>query len=513
MSDGCSSNGPPVDLDCADPAYRAAHPDECRNFTLLILKPEYSLVESGDTVTFHVFLRANGVEVELFNGLTWDSSNSSAAIIGPTGIATGVFTGSTTISVEWQNLSAFAQIDCVASCEDVHQSFSLLIDNSKSMGQGFSGGYPSKLAFSKSVASDFTETINYSKDQVSVAKFADARELLEDWTTDTVAARAAITSITTTTEQTNLADALQGAVDHFTTSGISGVRVIVLFSDGEYTGADPVPIARAFRESGGFLVVVATRAWGDAFITLAEMASGGFLLSAYAASAARILSDLSSLKSYMCSGDCSPAPGIAPHAKLNYTEFLNWDVVAGCVDLVGLDQWDVRPGNGLYVDMQGTLDIPGGVPGLGAIQSKDEFTFTAGEDYQFTISVGGSTARGTSGLWSIRIRVGDELDVSVDVVISNMPFTPNVYAWTPASTHTGRITIEQTFIPVSATQNVGTCIDEITLENLTTPETLLYDNFDSENPTEIPPSLGYYGGCATIEPQTADPTPPVRLIE
>lgn len=42
-------------------------------------------------------------------------------------------------------------------------------------------------------------------------------------------------------------------------------------------------------------------------------------------------------------------------AILNYNGFTNWRVTNGTVDLIGVgSQWDFQPGNGLYVDLDGS---------------------------------------------------------------------------------------------------------------------------------------------------------------
>jgi hypothetical protein len=514
MSTGCSDVTPPVDPRCDDPIFREANPELCKYHPQLILAPSYALTEPGSNVTYIVLLRANGVETEITKGLEWTSSNLLAAEVSQEGVATGVQAGQTTISVTWQDLSAQAQLDVVGSCQETHQNFRIVIDHSKSMGQAFSSSYATKLSFSKSIAADFVNTINFSKDQVGVSQFADEYGDLQPWTTDADDARAAINSIALVQEKTDLAGALSAAIESF--EGETGVRVIVLFTDGEWTGDDPKPIAQSFRESGGFLVIVATRSWGDFFTDLLQMASSGFLLSAYGATQSDILTSLSGLKSFLCSGSCSPEPGTAPHAQLNYEGFINWDVFQGRVDLVGLGIWDVLTDgadHGLYVDLQGTWSAP--TDELGGISSKADFTFTAGEDYKFTIGVAGNW-RGAFGAFVIRIRCGDELDEEITVEDPWEAMTPREFTWTPASTHTGKIIIEQLSRPAGVISNVGLLIDDITLENLTNAEALLFDDFNEENPTTIEPSPGYGYGCLETPPgsQSADPSPPTpRVVE
>jgi hypothetical protein len=43
----------------------------------------------------------------------------------------------------------------------------------------------------------------------------------------------------------------------------------------------------------------------------------------------------------------------------NWTNFANWNVVAGCVDLHGNGFHDVQPGRGLYVDLDGSCAAAG----------------------------------------------------------------------------------------------------------------------------------------------------------
>lgn len=547
---GCSEDTPPIDSNCADPAYRAAHPDECDGFPILILQPEYTLTEPGQTVNYIVILIANGKQITLDTGLTFTSSNESVAEINALGVATGVSPGTCSISVTWEDLSANAQLEVVHSCQETNQRFAILIDNSASMGQTFSPAYGTKLAFSKSVAADFCDSINYSKDSVSVWKFGDTATQLydgSDFGTNATLARAAINSIALSTQKTDLTSALEDVIASFPSDG---VRVIVLFTDGEWTGVDPHAVAAAFKATGGFLVIVATESWGEFYQDMAEIVSGGFLLSAYDDTEGDIIGSLAGLKSFICSGSCSPEPGTAPYAQLNYTDFINWDASrvirdedgneideifpddpgqelddegrpAGYPDLVGLGVFDKQPGNGLYVDLQGTgasgYPKPGQPFGYGRLTSKEEFEFEDGKQYRFTLDVGGSASG--FGTWTIRVRVGDGVDELITITQGAgqiiTPFAPHEFEWTQSGNLTGRIIIEQTVISASGWTNVGTLIDDVLLENVTDVATMLEDNFDSENPTEIPQSPSYYG-CIDTPPgaQDAAPNPPTpRLAE
>lgn len=508
---GCSL--PPIDIRCADPAYRAEHPDECANFPILMLQPEYALTEPGKNVTYKVILHANGTQIELTQGLEFTSSNVGVAVIYDN-VATGVTPGTTTISVTWQDLSAHAQLEVVASCAETNQHFAVVIDNSKSMGQAFSAAYATKLSFSKQIARDFIASINTSKDDFSVWKFSDSPSRLYDFGTDIPDGQAAVQSIAGGNGKTNITEMLEEVISEFPATG---VRVIVLFTDFEWTGEDPHAICQQFKDSGGFLVVVATESWGEFFQDAAECASGGFLLSAYDDTEDSISETLAGLKSFICSAGCAPEPGTAPMAELNYTDFINWNVTQGRVDLVGLGLWDVQPGHGLYVDLQGTGDAgypnPGQDFGFGQLTSKVDYDFEDGKDYKFSLMVGGSTTAATAGTWTIRIRVGDGVDEEVTITVGNEAFALYEFEWTQVGAFSGPIIIEQT--AQSGHHNVGTVIDDILLENLTDVVTMLDDDFDEENPTLIPPSYQPYG-CLETPPgsQAASPEPPTpRIVE
>jgi len=56
----------------------------------------------------------------------------------------------------------------------------------------------------------------------------------------------------------------------------------------------------------------------------------------------------------------------------NWTGFVNWNVVDGCVDLHGNGFWDVQRGHGLYVDLDGSCWA------AGTIESKAEFSLSPG---------------------------------------------------------------------------------------------------------------------------------------
>ena len=62
-------------------------------------------------------------------------------------------------------------------------------------------------------------------------------------------------------------------------------------------------------------------------------------------------------------------------AALNYTGFANWTVYSGTVDLIGNGSYDFLPGDGLYVDLDGSTSD------AGVLTTKQSFNFTAGSQY------------------------------------------------------------------------------------------------------------------------------------
>ncbi len=514
---------PSVDDRCADPAFYAEHPELCAGYAILILKPAFALTTPGGTVQYKTYLRASGDEVEVTNGLAYAVGDVTKAIIEvDDGLLTGVAAGITTVSVTWENLTAFAQVQVVESCANQVGNFCLLIDNSQSSSVAFSSTYASRLVFAKEAASRFVESVNFSKDKVAVAYFNQSGQLVLTLTSTESDALAAIAGITSTALKTNISAGLKVAMDHLNSS--SGIKCVVLFSDGENNqGDNPHLLATPWKDSGKILIGVALRAWGTYFDLMYRLASPGYFLSAYEDTEDDVIETLLGLKSYLCSADCVPAvPGTFPKAKLNYDDFTNWDVFQGAVDLIGLDQWDVQPGNGLYVDLAGTYDVANGIliEKPGGLLSKVAYSFVSGTDYRFSIDVAGNNV-GRPNTDTVRVRIVSEdglttyLDETITPTSNSMPFTTYDFDFTAAATKSAKIKIEMVEGASSSGRNCGPLIDNVLLENLDAPATMLDDDFDDENQTVIPLSYSYYGPCLEAPPgtQAADPNPPTPPVE
>lgn len=507
---------------CGDPAFYDAHPDICAGYPRLILKPEVSICETGKTVQYRTFIRTAGNELELTNGLTYGVATPDFAWINANGLATGVAAGTTQVSVQWQNLTAFAILEVVESCAALENSFLLLFDDSKSMTQGFSSTFASKLSYAKDAARKFVDSTNLSKDSIAVAEFGNGGVLVQELSQDSTVIKAGILSVVPTADKTNLDDGLKVAIDYLNANS-TGTKIIILFTDGENNGVDPLPRAKAFKDAGNIIVVIGERCWGQYFDLLYKLASNGFFLSAYGETENDVEDTLNGLKSYLCSGSCSPVPGTYPKAQLNYDGFVNWDVGGEdgdyVVDLCGLGLYDVWPGHGLYVDMSGS-DNTRFHTGSGArLTSKVQFSFEAGKTYTFRIKIAGENRNhGNETNKPIRITIGSYLDETITPTSWDMEFTLHEFTFVPGSSTDENIVIAQVIPNGVKDTSFGTWIDDVYLENTTDAEIILNDTFDDENPTTVDnmDSYGYVSyGCLETPPgaQSADPEPPITLQE
>lgn len=78
---------------------------------------------------------------------------------------------------------------------------------------------------------------------------------------------------------------------------------------------------------------------------------------------------------------------------LNYAGLTNFTVVSGALDLIGNGNFDFYPGNGLYLDLDGTSNA------AARIESTSTFALAAGQAYRLTFDLGNTDERfGSSGI-------------------------------------------------------------------------------------------------------------------
>ena len=76
---------------------------------------------------------------------------------------------------------------------------------------------------------------------------------------------------------------------------------------------------------------------------------------------------------------------------LNYTNLSNWDVTVGSIDVIGNGFFDLLPGNGLYIDLDGTSAQ------AGTLESKVDFRLAPGQ-YLLEFKLAGSARRDTNSV-------------------------------------------------------------------------------------------------------------------
>jgi len=85
--------------------------------------------------------------------------------------------------------------------------------------------------------------------------------------------------------------------------------------------------------------------------------------------------------------------------KLNYNSFANWTVTDGTVDLIGNGFYDFLPGNGLYVDLDGST-YNAGIMTTTTSLSLDPGTYTLSFD------LAGNHRNGATETVSVKVEVG-----------------------------------------------------------------------------------------------------------
>jgi len=137
------------------------------------------------------------------------------------------------------------------------------------------------------------------------------------------------------------------------------------------------------------------------------------------------------------------------NGALNYSSFAKWSVSNGSVDLIGNGFHDLLPGNGLYVDLDGTTGDPA------ILVSKKGFVLNPGA-YRFEYDLAGSQ-RGDVN--SVLIAVGASF-LKKHTLKSEEPFRR--YAW--------RFHVKKTdpngyvsFMPQGPGDNIGLILDNVCL--------------------------------------------------
>jgi hypothetical protein len=131
---------------------------------------------------------------------------------------------------------------------------------------------------------------------------------------------------------------------------------------------------------------------------------------------------------------------------LNYTGFAQWTVTAGSVDLIGTGFYDLFPGNGNYVDLDGTTS---GLNPAGQITT--DMVFAAGT-YTLSFDLGGSQRGDTN---TVEVVLGNFVQ---DITLpSNAPLSLYTYTFTTTG---GQLS----FTNLGASDNLGLILDNVEVD-------------------------------------------------
>ena len=141
-------------------------------------------------------------------------------------------------------------------------------------------------------------------------------------------------------------------------------------------------------------------------------------------------------------------------AALNYTGFSNWNVTDGSVDLIGSGSpWNYRPGNGLYVDLDGSTG------NAGRLESMTLFALNPGA-YELRYDISGSVVGSSTSLDTVTVGLGSIFSSSVTFP-PIVPFVPMIHTFSVPSLVNGRLYFDH-----DGGDNIGLLLDNVKLTYL-----------------------------------------------
>ena len=143
---------------------------------------------------------------------------------------------------------------------------------------------------------------------------------------------------------------------------------------------------------------------------------------------------------------------------LNYTGFSNWSVPAGTVDLIGNGgTFDFLPGNGLYVDLDGSTGVAGTLLSIA-------LALDAGS-YELSYELAGNQRN--TGPETVLATVETGFSTNTISLAQNTGFTLFTDAFSLATASTVNIQFSH-----SGGDNIGMLLDDVTLAQVPEPATL-----------------------------------------
>jgi hypothetical protein len=136
---------------------------------------------------------------------------------------------------------------------------------------------------------------------------------------------------------------------------------------------------------------------------------------------------------------------------LNYTGLANWTVSSGSVDLIGVGFIDLLPGNGLYLDLDGTTSDA-------ALLTSNLINLPAGQ-YELSFDLAGSQ-RGDINTVHVSF-LGETLDVTL---ASSVPFTRYTIPVSVGNAASGSIVFDH-----EGNDNFGLLLDNVEVRLVPSP--------------------------------------------
>jgi hypothetical protein len=142
---------------------------------------------------------------------------------------------------------------------------------------------------------------------------------------------------------------------------------------------------------------------------------------------------------------------------LNYNAFVNgWAVSDGTVDLIGTGFFDFYPGNGNYVDLDGSTGNAGVL--------SQSLSLTGGTTYTATFLLGGSQ-RGSSNTVDVMFGTSS----ASYSLLSADPLAPQSIVFTPGSSGTYTLSFAN-----GGGDNIGAILDDVVVSTSAIPEPQTY---------------------------------------
>ena len=146
---------------------------------------------------------------------------------------------------------------------------------------------------------------------------------------------------------------------------------------------------------------------------------------------------------------------------LNYATFTNWTVSNGTVDLIPVGTtFDFYPGNGLYVDLDGSTNNPG------VLALKPNLLFLSAGSYVLNFDLGGSTLGDTN---TVTVIVGTITQSFT--LLSSDPLALRTIPFTLAADGFLNLSFEN--ISSLPSDNMGLILDNVSVEAVPEPATLV----------------------------------------